>query len=193
MYITNIKTYIYLQVFAFGSTRYGQTGVRIGEPVKEPTEIYKGTGECHCIILLQGLSKSNLCCLYESSLVSYGNNIFYHSMTEFKTPIYYLLQQVLNLSVEPIYTWFQLNMVPGLLLLLESQAYVNDTIIKSKWLKWPEFPCWSFQVSSVILLLSYICCPRGKHVCQKETNIPWIACYKISHHRISQFTWLFFK
>ena len=89
--ITNIKTYIYLQVFAFGSTRYGQTGVRIGDPVKEPTEIYKGTGECHCIILLQGLNKYNLCGLYKNSLVSHGNDIFYHSMTEFKTPIYYFL------------------------------------------------------------------------------------------------------
>ena len=102
MYITNIKTYIYLQVFAFGNTRYGQTGVRIGEPVKEPTEIYKGTGECHCIILLQGLSKSNLCCLYESSLVSYGNNIFYHSMTEFKTPIYYFLPQAKSLPSKQV-------------------------------------------------------------------------------------------
>ena len=89
--ITNIKTYIYLQVFAFGNSKLGQTGVRIGEPVGEPTEIYRGTGECHCIILLQGLSKSNLRCLYKNSLVSHGNNIFYHAMTEFKTPIYYFL------------------------------------------------------------------------------------------------------
>ena len=53
-------------------------------------------------------------------------------------------QQVLDLSIEPIWTCFEFYVVLGLLPLLESQAYVNDTIIKSKWLKWPEFPCWSY-------------------------------------------------
>ena len=40
-------------------------------------------------------------------------------------------QQVLNLSVEPIWTWLELYVVLGLLPLFESQAYVKDTIIKS--------------------------------------------------------------
>ena len=55
----------------------------------------------------------------------------------FLFPNIHQAQQVLNLSVEPIWTWLELYVVLGLLPLFESQAYVNDTIIKSKWLKWP--------------------------------------------------------
>ena len=61
----------------------------------------------------------------------------------FLSPYIHQAQQVLNLSVEPIWTWLDFYVVLGLLPLFESQAYVNDTVIKSKWLKWPvtcEFP-----------------------------------------------------